>query len=359
MSTDYRIDILTAAGVKRAEVTDFLDLAYTRRVNAPGLLNFTLSGEHAAIAELEDKSQIIVYRRNTAMGLSWTADFWGLYRAQQRSYSDRDLFRARCPGILTMLGWRQVAWYAGTANRSTFSAVAAETIVKTLVSYNAANSAIVANGRLREGAITGLSVQLDGGAGNTLSLSCAYRNLLTALQEIAPIAGGDFDLVKTGAATWEFRWYIGQLGTDRTATVVFALGYGNMAEPVYEYDRINECTVAIVGGQGEGGGRAIVARTGPDYAAVNDIEMFVDGRNSSVVAALNADGDAALDASRAREQFKFKILQTPACFYGVHYQLGDLVTARWRDIVAIQKIVAVSIEVTPQGERIDVEIETQ
>ncbi len=359
MSTDYRIDILTPAGVKQAEITDYLDLAYTRRVNAPGLLSFTLSGEHAAIAELEDKGQVVIYRRNTAMGLSWTADFWGLYRAQQRSYSDRDLFRARCPGILTMLGWRQVAWYAGTANRSTFSAVAAETIVKTLVSYNAAGSATVANGRLREGAITGLSVQWDGGAGNTLSLSYAWQNLLTALQKIAPVAGGDFDLVKTGAATWEFRWYTGQLGTDRTATVVFSLGYGNMAEPVYEYDRINECTVAIVGGQGEGSGRAIVVRTGTDYGVSNDIETFVDGRNSSVTAALNADGDEGLETARAREQFAFKVLQTPASFYGVHYQLGDLVTARWRDIVATQKIVAVSIEVTPQGERIDVETETQ
>jgi len=309
---------------------------------------------------LEHNGQVIVYRRNPAMGLAtWTADFWGLFRAQKRSYSDHDLFEGRCPGILTMLGWRVVAWMAGTANRSNFQNAKAETVMKTLVSYNAGGNATTGNGRIRNGTITGISVQADGAGGNTISIDCAYTNLLETLQKLAPIAGGDFDLVKTGAQAWEFRWYAGQRGTDRTATLLFALERGNMAEPVYEYDRLDEATVAIVAGQGEGADRAVVVRTGPDYAAGNDIETFVDARNNTTTDGLNASGDAKLQDARARQQFGYRVVQTPGCAYGVHYGLGDLVKAQYGPVNVAQKIVGVTVSLDRDGaEKIDVEMQT-
>jgi hypothetical protein len=359
VSTDYRLDILTAAGVKLAEVTDFWTLSYRRQVNAPGLLTFTLLSDHRVVPQLEHNSQVIVYRRNPTIGLDWTADFWGFFRAQKRSYSDHDLFEARCPGILTMLSWRIVAWYAGTANRSSFQNAKAETIMKTLVSYNAGSSATTGNGRIRNGTISGISVQADGAGGNTISIDCAWDNLLEVLQKIATIGGGDFDLVKTGAQAWEFRWYAGQRGTDRTTTLLFALERGNMAEPVYTYDRVDERTVALVGGQGEENQRSVVVRTGVDYSASNDIEMFVDARNNSTTAGLNASGDTKLKETQAKQTFKFKVLQTPACYYGVHYQLGDLVKAQYGLVNVTQKIVGVSVSLDRDGmEKIDVEMET-
>ncbi|MBX6770892.1 MAG: hypothetical protein IRY83_04150 [Chloroflexi bacterium] len=357
MSAEYRLDLHTAAGVKVAEITDFLMLSYSRRVNAPGLLTVTLRGDHPALTSLELDGQAIVYRRNPTMGLgTWTADFWGLWRYQERRYTDHDTVELRFPGILSLLARRIVAWAAGTTNRSSFQNVKAETVMKTLVSYNAGANATTANGRIRNGAITGLTVETDQARGNTISRDCAYRNLLEVLQELAPIAGGDFDLVKTGTQAWEFRWYTGQRGTDRTATLLFALERGNMAEPRFAHDRLDERTVAIVGGQGEGVDRAVVVRTGADYAATNDIEVFVDARSESTTDGLDAKGDAKLFDVRARPTFKFSILQTPACYYGVHYFLGDLVTARYRDIQTTQKIVGVSVSLDRDGaEKIDVE----
>ena len=359
MSTEYRMDIHTANGVKVAEVTDFWSLSYRRQVNTPGVLSFTVAGGHRVVSQLEHNGQIVLYRRNPNLGLPWTADFWGLFRGQKRSYSDHDVFEATCPGILTMLGWRVVAWYAGTANRSSFSSVAAETVMKTLVSYNAGANATTANGRIRTGTISGISTQADGAGGNTISVDCAYDNLLEVLQKVAAIGGGDFDLVKTGAQAWEFRWYNGQRGTDRTATLLFALERGNMAEPEYSYDRLDEKTVAIVGGQGEGADRAVVVRTGPDYAAGNDIETFVDARNNTTTDGLNASGDAKLQDARARQQFGYRVVQTPGCAYGVHYGLGDLVKAQYGPVNVTQKIVGVSVSLDRNGaERIDVEMQT-
>lgn len=360
MAAEYRVDLHTAAGVKVAEVTDFLTLSYTRRVNAPGLLTVTLRGDHPALAGLELDGQAIVYRRNPAMGLStWTADFWGLWRYQERRYTDHDVVELRFPGFLSLLARRIVAWKAGTTNRSSFQNVKAETAMKTLVTYNATSSATTANGRIRNGAITGLAVEADQARGNTISRDCAYRNLLEVLQELAPIGGGDFDLVKTGAQAWEFRFYPGQRGTDRSTTLLFALERGNMAEPVYRKDRLEEATVAIVGGQGEGADRAVVVRTGPDWATANDIEAFVDQRNATTTDALNAAGDARLTETRALDTFDFKVLQIPSCYYGVHYQLGDLVRAQYGPINVVQKIVGVSVSLDRDGaEQIDVDLET-
>ena len=333
----------------------------TGRVDLPavGELRFTLAGNHRALADLEHNGQVIVYRRNPALGLPWTPDFWGLFRGQRRRYSDHDVFEATCPGILTMLGWRIVAWKAGTANRSSFSSASAETVMKTLVAYNAGADATAANGRIRDGAVAGIEVEASAAGGHVVSVGCAYASLLETLQKVAAIGAGDFDLVKTGAAAWEFRWYAGQRGTDRTASLLFALERGNMAEPVYSFDRTEEATVAIVAGQGEGADREIVVRTGPDYAADNDVEIFADARHVETAAGAESAGDSRLEEVRARQQFGYKVIQAPGCAYGVHYGLGDLVRGQYGTVNVVQKIVGVTVSLNrDSAESIGVEMAT-
>jgi hypothetical protein len=322
---DYYLDVYDTSGTRQAMITDFSSLTYTRRVNAPGLLQVVLQGNHPVLSNLADKWQIEVWRKPA--GGSFARDFVGLARQDEFYYGDKSSAVLTCPGLMTMLAWRIVNWYAGTANRSEFNATAAETIMKTLVNYNAGSSATTGNGRLRNGAITGLTVETDGANGNSLDWFCSYENLLETLQQLALVAGGDFDLVKTSATAWQMRWYTGQLGTDRTASVIFALERGNMANPQYKYLRMAEKTVAMVGGQGEGSGRSIVIRTGDTYSASNDIEMFVSANDVDTTAGLQARGDVALSEAKAQTQFAFDVLQTPATLYGTHYVLGDLVAA--------------------------------
>lgn len=357
MTAEYRLNINSPAGEPRAVITDYLALSYTRSVNAPGLLQFSLRGDHPAIGELQLDGQIEVWRRDPVAGIGWHRDFQALYRHQERSYTEQDLFTATCPGVLSLLARRHVAWSAGTANRSAFSNKRSETIMKMLVDYNAGPAATAANGRLRDGVIAGISVAADAAGGTARDWNCSYANLLETLRSLADVGGGDFDLVPTGAATWEFRFYAGQLGSDRSAAVVFSLAYGNMANPVYRHDRREEKTVAIVGGQGEGSERQIVVRTGPDYAADNDIELFVDGSNYETAAGLQSSGDKRLAEARAVQEFAFEVLQTPACAYGRDYYLGDLVTARYGAIEATRKVTSVTISLAESGEeRIRVEM---
>lgn len=323
--SDHKVSVYDLTGTKRYEFTDFLDLSVNREVGAPGLMVINVSGEHALVANLQDKWQFDYWRKPA--GQAWAREFVGIYRKMDWEKIDISKGVLTMPGIMSILGWRIVAWYTNTDNRSKFLSAKGETIMKTLVNYNAGASATTVNGRRRDGAITGLSVQADGANGNTVDWFCAYDILLSTLQDLAKVAGGDFDLVKTSSTTYEFRWYTGQLGTDRSATVTFSMGLGNMAEPRYMDDHISEATVAIVGGKGEGSARTIVLRTGATYdATYNNIETFVQATDANTGSGLQAKGDSALRGLLPVREFSFQTVQTPSSLYGVHYFLGDLVS---------------------------------
>ena len=358
MTASYQVRVKNTTGTLQAVLTDFTSLAYTKRVNAPGVVSYKLHSDHDAISLHEHRGQIEVWRRNADLGIDWYCDFYGLYLDHEYQYVDYDVWTARGYGLNWLLSTRHVAWYASTADRSKFTSAAAETILKTLVDYNAGPNATTGNSRLRNGAITGLSIQADGAGGNTLDWYCAWQNLLSTCQKLARVAGGDFDIVRTSATTTEFRWYEDQLGTDRSSTVIFALERGNMARPHYRYNRAEEKTAVIVAGQGEEDDRKTSVRTSSDYSAANDVEGFKDARNRSSTAGLQTAGDQYLDEKRAKQELTFDVLQTPACLYGEHYFLGDLVTARYHTTLT-QKIVGVTVEFASGQERISLELETQ
>jgi hypothetical protein len=110
--------------------------------------------------------------------------------------------------------------------------------------------------------------------------------------------------------------------------VRFGLEYGNMANPVHTDDRRGEITVVLVAGKGEESEREFVVRTGANYSTANDIETFVNAGDveRGETAALNARGDQALKGLQSVDNLAFRIMQTPACRYREHYDLGDLVT---------------------------------
>lgn len=323
--TDYRIDVYDPSGNRQAVLTDFDYLAYSKQVNNAGIIEVGIDGSHIILSSLADKWQFEVWRKPD--GGAWGREISGIYRWFQWEYTDNPDVKIICDGILSMLGWRIVSWKAGTTDRSQFTSTAAETIAKTLVKYNATSDASVANGRIREGAISGVSIQTDNGGGNSTDWYCAYANLLETLKDLSKIGGGDFDLVKTSTTTYEFRWYSGQLGSDKTDSIIFALERGNMANPVYLNNRQREKTVAVVGGQGEGSDRLVVVRTGPNYSSNNDVEEFVAATDVDTQSGLEARGDQKLDELKAIQSFGFDVLQTEGCRYGIDYVLGDLVTA--------------------------------
>jgi hypothetical protein len=344
------------------ELAPFLTLAVSREVNKPGVCMFTLPGNHMAVSLLEDMGQVEVWRRDLTADpvLPWYREFAAFYRGQDWKYTDRESFLATCPGQMALLSRRHVLWPAQTANRSAFTNKPAETIAKLLVRYNATTEATVVAGRLRDGALSGFTITAaaDGGAGTERDWYCAYDNLLETLQELAKAGAGDFDLVKTAATEWEFRWYDGQLGTDRSADIRYSLAQGNMLDPAYSYNPLNEKTVAVALGRGEGAARAWQEATGANYSADNDIETAVSATDVTTDAGLVARAAAKLEGLQARGAFSFRTRETPEIRYGRDVFLGDRVKATYRGFDGAVQARAVTIALDASGdEKVELRME--
>lgn len=353
MAVEYTILIKTRAGVTKRILTGqrggFRQLSYTRVLNGVGTLAFDLDANHDAIDDLEMDGQIEVWRRDVANGIDWYCDFYGLFVDEERSADDNGngLYRAICPDQMDFIKREYVLWYANTANRSLFTNAKAETILKTLATYNITSSATTGNSRLYNTDIANITVAADGAGGNTITFYCAQQNLLEAMQDVARVGDRDFYLTKTGAQAWQFNT-AQYLGTDRSASVTFALNYGNMSNPVLKRNRLNEITVVVVGGQGEESARTFVRRTGTNYnSSYNSKVLFYPAVEYTTTAGLNAAGDVKLDELRAKDDLTWNILQTPACLYGYHYFFGDLVTGYFQGVTATKQITQVTVTFAP------------
>jgi Siphovirus ReqiPepy6 Gp37-like protein len=353
MAAEYIIIVKTRAGMTKRVLTGqrggFRQLSYTRVLNGVGTLMFDLDSDHDAIADLEQDGQVEVWRRDTANSIDWYCDFYGLFVDEERSADDNGntLYRAICPDQMDFIKREYVLWYANTANRSLFSAIKAETILKTLATYNITASATTGNGRLYTTDIANISVAADGAGGNTITFYCAQQNLLEAMQDIARIGDRDFYLTKTGAQAWQFNT-AQYLGMDRSASVSFALGYGNMSNPVLKRNRLNEITVVVVGGQGDETTRPFVRRTGTNYnSSYNSKVLFYPATEYTTTAGLNAAGDVKLDELRAKDDLAWTILQTPSSLYGYHYFFGDVVTGYFQGVTATKQIAKVTVTFAP------------
>lgn len=371
MSASYFVRVKNRAGVKQEEFDTFLSLSYTKTVNDTGLLRMDVPYASPFDTLFDKDYQIEVWREDVSNGITPYCDFYGFFRGKELRHpsgSQRGVLTAICPGQMHFLKRAVIAWPAATANRTQFVAVPTETILKTLVRYNATSDATLANGRIRTVGTWSsyVSYAADGATGTTISANVAHRNLLEALQELAVAGGLEFDLVKTGAQAWQFQTRLDD-AYDLSADIKFSIDWGNIENPELNDSSLTESTVAIVGGSGQEAIRTFVTRTGPNYVAdYNDSEIFVNQtQQGTSTGALQAYGDARLSEIRAKQDFHFKVRQTEADMYGRDYcisgRMGELVKAQFGGLSVTKKIRSVAVNIQSiQGdyESIDLEMVT-
>lgn len=357
----WELRFFDPAGNEIGRTIDFEYVNCSVRVPALGVgyLETRLRGDHVLIEALEHRGGVELWRRVPRLGVGWYRHFSGVFLDQERTLFDRATLTVRAWGDAVLLGRRIVNYRAGYAGRSVFLGEAVESVLKDLVKYNVTVEATTGNGRKRTGANwpgNVITVEADGAGGSVVDWYCHGDNLLETLQKLAVLAGDDWNLVKIAGNAWEFRYYAGQMGTDRTGSVFFSVALDNMGDPVYRYDRSKEGTVACVWGQGEEDLRDYVTRTGPDFDAANDVEFYVSATQVEYghTSGLNAAGDQACEEARAREVFSFRALQNLSSIYKVHYELGDLVTARnpFTGAEVAVKVVGVVLSVNGEGEEV-------
>jgi hypothetical protein len=147
------------------------------------------------------------------------------------------------------------------------------------------------------------------------------------------------DIVSPTETTLELRTYATVRGVDHTASsgdpIILSPEMGSLANCRLVIDRSQEVTFAVAGGSGEQSKRLI--RTAFDATRIvespfNRIEAFGDYANVSDGAALQDIADAMVRAGRPLIEFTADVVETDGATRGIHYDLGDMVTASFRGV---------------------------
>jgi len=349
------------AGVNQV-IDNFISLSYTKRLNEAGFATLVLPREHVAASNLDLDSFALFFRGQThdAVGVDYYQDFDGIWRGNIRetTTSGRKTVTLYIPSSLSLIAREIVAFKAGVANRSSWSSKTVAQIWSDVLTYNfiAPDVQRLLNfTNLAGGTVDRISFDAAP-AGPTIDYNAAYRNCLSVLQELADI--GDFHFHARSNAAISLGGIIDDYqviqvgvnpGDDRSATVTFALERANLVSVDLDERRINEPTKMIVGGQGDGTSRTVNVRTSSEYDEINHTEMFIDARDVSTSTGLDAKGDAKLVETAYKPRFTFRASQSPGCYYGRDYFLGDLVYARYEDTGFTQRIVGVTVAVDEDG----------
>lgn len=374
MATRYQIRLKNLAGAQVGLITDWRTLIYTKRVNNVDDYTLVIDGELPLVDDFVLDGQIEILRRDIASvpPIPSTVDFEGFHRTEVRETSIDGLstYTSRGAGYDDLLRRRAILYRATTAQAD--KSGVGETVMKEYVDENAGPGA-TAPPRLFAGVNTGFTIQADGAAGTAWIGERSFRPLLAVLREIAEATDVDFKVIGTGSAMFRFTAQARPLGIDRSQTgidpatglnsagnppLVFALGFGNMGQPVYSLQRIAEVNAVIVLGQGSATNRVVEERTSAAVAAStwNRVESVQNANQEALIAGLDVFGDAILAKLQAKEDFNFEVIQTDAARYGRDYFLGDLVTARYKDIERTIQIISVTVSVVEGNETITVEL---
>jgi len=371
----YLVAVLDDTNQAIAVYDDLVEVSYRKQCNRIGMAVLTVPEGHPILDLVADDVIINIYisfpymasgpsRVTYAYRQTWQIDFEGLYRDRQIA-TDTDgniYYLLYFPSMIEILSRYIVAWPSGVDFRSDFTGEYLSAIIGFIVRYNCSSYATTANGRLRTATPVrdfDLGYVIATGVRVT-SYSASGRNVLDIMQELAPIAGFDFDIIRSTdvgeEGEYRLEQYLGQLGTDRSTTMIFDLALDNLGSANMLGDRLREKTEAIVGGAGVGADREYVLRTGDNSSATNEYEVFVDASAETDTDKLEAIGDARLGELKAIAKVSASVISSRGYVYGQHYAHGDLVTVQIGDTSVVRKIDAVDVSFS-QNQRVDVRLE--
>lgn len=239
---------------------------------------------------------------------------------------------------------RRAVAYASNSTYSKKTAAAAGNQIK---AYLRENMGASVNTTDRDGDDTGadlvtpgyLRIETDKGDGASVSKTTDRGSLLGVVQDIANDSTNagtyiGFGILYEADKTFSFVTRSGQWGSDKRAgqpgQVILSPERGNMGEWRLEADYTNEVTVAIAGGRGQNDERIIVSEidsTRLKKSPFNRRERYYDATNADTTALVQAVARARLREGEPKITLTCDLVETPGTTRGVHFDLGDLVTA--------------------------------
>lgn len=346
MPIAIEVHIADPYGTQLAIVANFSDspdgagLEYALNVGKIGALTLTLPAPFdTSLLRLDGR--IGVWR--SINGRTPKLDGDAIYLIRQWTYT-RTHTIVTAVHATDLLRRRIIAYAAGSAYADK-SAAAAGDQIKAFASENMGSGIVSAD---RDGVETQanlsayLAIQAALGDGASLAKACSRRNLFDVISEInqASLEAGTYltaEIVAPTESTLELRTYAGQRGIDHTADsgqpVILSEEQGTLANATLTVDHTDEATFAIVAGANTGAAR--ITATAVDTVRMgaspfNRIERFGDFPNLITTAALQAEANALLREGRPKISVTADLVETDGATRGIHYDLGDIVTAEVR-----------------------------
>lgn len=359
----------TGSGVV-AVSDDAIQVTTKYSLNGNGLMTVTVHEDDAmAQHEIFDRVfRLLVGVPNLdSHGTTWVEAFAGLYRDTQLAV-DSDGVRYHVLYVVhpNEVLSRYVSGYPkGEPNLSTWTATVPHTVLSEVVTANATAAATVANGRVRDSSVVNnFSVGLAAGSSTAIDFAVEPgTGLLDVVRSLAKVAGLAFKVVFDGQDLEFLTDALGgsraaDLGADKSNAVHFSTALDNLLGGSLSGGELNEKTVAIVGGAGEGTSRTFEVRTGPNFSAgVNESEMWVNASTNSDDE-LPSIGDAALSRVKATKLVNTRTGTSGAGFPFVDYVVGDLVRVHIGGQSVVKQISSMSITFD-QTQRVMIEVETE
>lgn len=221
-----------------------------------------------------------------------------------------------------------------TTGTTAFAAIAndtitgdAETVIKHYVDVNAGPSALF-NRQL-----PGLVIETNAHQGTTVTGNARFDHLVlsdgSGLLQLLAVAGGGlgFRIVNV-AGVPTFRVYT---PVDRSNSVYFSQALDNLIDFTYTDNAPNAETggnVYLVGGGGQGTDRIFTLSTDPTSIGLwGWSEQFQDARDTTDIPTMLQRGEASLLINSEVTTFSATISPSPQTVFGVHFDLGDKVSA--------------------------------
>lgn len=115
-------------------------------------------------------------------------------------------------------------------------------------------------------------------------------------------------------------------GAGGSSRVTFGIHMGNVSGTI-ETESANQAkNAAVVGGAGEDEDRLILSVCPGEEAGLQRREVFVDAGSQSDPMEIAYEGTRRLAERPVSHSIRASVMETPSCKYGVHWDLGDLVT---------------------------------
>lgn len=347
MAVTFQLEILTPTLQRVHVVTEVVQLALIRRVNAIG--QGTLTVPRAALNErwLNRDYVLVVWQSidgATPRLLDQTAWFLTAYEEDV----DQALLTLELEDSISLLRRRIIAYAAASGEAEKNGA--ADDLMKAVVRENM-GALVTDAARQFDSARFGVATNLA--AGPAVTLSASREIVLAALQDVAQRAWQEgtyvaFDVVYTPGAGFEFRTYLNQRGSDRRSgvgKVLIGPQYGNLTGGIVRRDWSREVNAAYAGGQGEESERLV--GTAVDAARATQTpwarqEGWSNAYQAKTQAAVDSQAKRMLREGLPRRSLRGTFVDTPGLRLGRHVQFGDRVVVDVRGQLFDTRLEAVS-----------------